>query len=172
MNCVEVSGNLEAMFDETLDAVSRASINQHLSVCAKCKTDWHDLQQLRRLLRESMVIAPSEMLDERTLKAFDNKWPASAAEPVNERSWWRKKITIPVPAFAMTLVLLAGIFWSFSAWNRDTEKSVKRVTPLNLTEAHGEDKASREAVDLSRFDHGERAVIYVEKGTSSRAIER
>jgi len=171
MSCDEVNAKLEALFDGSLDSKSQETVEYHLSVCQKSQVDRHQMAELRRLLRRSMVVAPSDLLDERTMRAFDDRWKSRGAAGA-KTPWWKRRITIPVPAFGLALALLVAIISLVTLLNRPGDKSSKRMVPETSAKNAPAADSVRGVIDLSRFDHGERAIIYVERNSNPQSVER
>jgi predicted anti-sigma-YlaC factor YlaD len=172
MNCDEVNGKLEAMFDGSLDSKSRKIVAEHLSVCQKCQADWHQMEELRRLMRRSLVAAPSDVLDERTFLAFEDRWPTAQFIEASRAPWWKRWLMIPVPAFGLAFTLLFGLILSLTFWYRAGDQSSKGFVRGTAAKKVAGADSGREVIDLSRFDHGDPAVIYVERNPNPQSIER
>jgi hypothetical protein len=131
VNCIEFDEQVALLLDGVASlALERALLN-HTSSCQPCAALLKDTQGVRTLLQKSVVPGPSDALDARVMRGFQNRHLSFAAP----RPWWREVLRIPRPALAMSLLtvvfaLLLGIgIGRMSA----RQQSVSSVPPAALS---------------------------------------
>ncbi len=109
MKCTEVKQNLDAFFDGEIFSTQKDLIETHLENCGFCQTEFENLQSVRNVLKQSLPVSASAVLDERVMSAFQlfhNKQRASKVEEKTktEKIGW---FAVPRFVFASALVLFA-----------------------------------------------------------------
>ena len=114
MNCVDFDEQVALLLDGVASPVIEHALRDHLSKCDSCAARLAQMQDVRTLLRKSVIPGPTDSLDERVMRAFGNRNPSfQAAQP-----WWRGGVPdffrAPNRALALSLAavfvaLLAGI---------------------------------------------------------------
>ncbi len=126
MNCAETIEMIGALLDDELDPTVKANVEQHLVHCIECADGRHRMLSLSNLLQVSQVDPPPAELDERIMESFRHH----RAVP---QSSWRKtffgSFVIPIPAFAMLLILVAAGFWTAFQIGRVTSTAVQMTSP-------------------------------------------
>jgi predicted integral membrane protein DUF2275/putative zinc finger protein len=132
MNCEDVQAGLSDYLDQSLDEVSRKSIESHLSSCLLCRTDAHALAAcIREVASLPMVDPPLGfaqriMAHVREIKSQPSVW---------ERFFYPLRIKVPIHA---TTVVLVGIL---AVYLFETENTQKNLLPTSQPVAsHGEKK--------------------------------
>jgi anti-sigma factor RsiW len=166
MNC-GFSEKVSLLVDRELLPTEAEQMRKHLTGCPGCRQLEQDFLGLRHQLN-SYEFETDPIAQKQTL------WKVLASQSV---PLWRRKITLPAPVFALVvLALLAFGAWSVFLRNayQQTRELDKRVSGVPV-----EPKANMEpsAIDLSRFDRGERAILYKERlsetgGSSSKGASR
>src|SRR6185503_12439714 len=110
VNCIEFDEQIALLLDGVADPTLERALRNHVSSCQACAALLKDMQGVRTLLQKSVVPAPSDALDARVMRGFQNR-QLSFAAPL---PWWRELLRIPRPALAMSLLtvvfaLLLGI---------------------------------------------------------------
>jgi anti-sigma factor RsiW len=159
MSC-HFSEKVSLLIDSELEPKEVAQVEAHLAACPACRQEREELLAIRRQVR-SYSAAPDPMLQRRAL------WKILSSE---NRPLWKRTVTLPAPALAFALVavlaLAAWAAFSIGARPRAISRQVK-VEP-----AESRDAQANQGMDLSRYDRGERAVIYKTARRQPRAIER
>lgn len=68
MNCGKVQNLLSCYIDRELSGVDMLAIQRHLDVCSECRREYLTLLQVKRLLSEMPVVAPSASFEERLVE--------------------------------------------------------------------------------------------------------
>ncbi len=140
------------MDGELTDDESRQT-QLHLSACSMCQQTQEDFLLLRQEIRD-YPRHPDISAQRQAIRNLLN----SETIP-----FWRRKIVLPVPAFALIFLLFVALsVWA--AYLRAT-KSPQPTATIQLPKPLEEPPVSANALDLSRFDKGERAVIYTARRT-------
>src|SRR6185503_7512385 len=110
VNCIEFDEQIALLLDGVADPTLERALRNHVSSCQACAALLKDMQGVRTLLQKSVVPAPSDALDARVMRGFQNR-QLSFAAPL---PWWHELLRIPGPALAMSLsavvfALLLGI---------------------------------------------------------------
>lgn len=134
------------LIDGELTPVEADQIRVHLSSCRICQHTERDFMRLRHSIR-SHEFASDLLAQRQTL------WRIVALKNV---PLWRRKIAVPAPVVALVVVVLAalGTWVGFSGAAGSLRRTSER------TGEQGAIRPSEDGFDLSRFDRGERAVIY------------
>lgn len=69
MNCGKVQNLLSCYIDRELPGVDMLAIQRHLDGCPECRREYLTLLQVKRLLSEMPVVAPSASLEERLVES-------------------------------------------------------------------------------------------------------
>jgi anti-sigma factor RsiW len=154
MDC-KFTEKVSLLIDGELTDDESRQIQSHLSVCSRCQQTQEDFLLLRTEIRDY----PRQPDISAQRQAMRN---LLSAEPI---PFWRRKIALPVPAFALIFLLFVALsVWA--AYLRATKSP--QATEIILHQS--EDKPIKPAVnpfDVSRFDNGGRAMIYTERRTST-----
>ena len=151
MDC-EWTEKVSALVDEELNEQEAESLREHINACAICKEAEDEFLLLRREIK-SYAVTESLGARNATLKQM----LGSENVPL-----WKKRVALPVPA--LVLLLLALI--SAGIWMGGTRLQSNRTPVASLREERkpvvqpAPATASEKGIDMARFDHGGRAVIY------------
>ena len=110
MNCIEFDEQVAVLLDGVPSLTLERALRDHVSACQSCAAQLKEMQGLRTLLQKSIIPAPSDALDARVIRGFQNR-NVSFATP---QPWWRRLLRISGPALATSTVavvmaLLLGI---------------------------------------------------------------
>lgn len=151
MSC-NFTEKLSLLIDGELEREEAEQVNLHLSSCLICQQAQRDFLSLREQIK-SHPYEPDANAERRAIRRILD----------SERvPFWEKRIALPVPVFSlMLLALLALIAWSVYVRANRPAQTELATAPVN-------NQPSQDGPDLSRFDKGERAVIY----TARRAAKQ
>jgi anti-sigma factor RsiW len=154
MDCKFIE-DVSLLMDGELSSDRARQIQSHLLTCAICQQAQADFLLLRQEIQD-----------------YQHKPDASAQRqvlrniPDNERvPFWRGKIALPVPALALMLLLFVAL--SLWATYLRVSKLPQPTATSQPAKPSGNQSDSTNTFDLSRFDKGERAVIYTTRRTST-----
>jgi hypothetical protein len=134
-------------------------VRQHIAACAVCQLAEQEFLLVRQQIR-SYRRAPDSYSAEQALRQIT-------------QPWWRKKIALPAPAFAlMVLLVLASLAWSLVRPGASEPQRNERATRPPVIDKPVIDQPSASQPDFSRYDHGERAEIYKARRTASGNLEQ
>jgi anti-sigma factor RsiW len=136
--------------DGELVAEEAEQVQLHVSACAICQRAQEDFFLLREQISE-YPIKRDHAAERRTLAGI----LGTERVPL-----WRRKVALPAPAFALVVLLIVAL----SAWmiaTRATKSPLQTaVQSTNPAVEKPSAQTAKDNVDFSRFDRGERAVIY------------
>ena len=146
MSC-NFTEKLSLLIDGELEREEAEQVKLHLSSCLICQQAQTDFLSLREQIK-SHPYEPDASAERQAIKRILN----SERTPL-----WQRRIALPVPVFSLVmLALFALVAWSVY---------VRATRPARIERATApvDNQASQAGLDLSRFDKGERAVIYTIK---------
>ena len=156
MEC-DVTTKVSQLMDGELTAEVAKQVKQHLFACAVCRQAHQEFVRLREQLR-AYEKESSDYERQRVLRSILTAKPA----PV-----WRRRITVPAPAFAVLLLLLFGLAaWVATTRLRQSPQPGQPAGGAFVTP--GPEQVSQTGIDFARFDTGERAVIYKTRRAAGR----
>ena len=148
MNC-NLSEKVSLFVDHALTTEEADEMKKHLEVCLECRQAEQDFLRFRRQIK--LYAAEADPFAERQAL-----WRILTSQ---KTPLWRRRVALPVPvvaiAFAIVLVLSA---WSILFRGARIPVPVDRVRSTTVDSEAG--KSNEAGIDLSRFDHGQRAMIY------------
>jgi anti-sigma factor RsiW len=134
--------------DGELSEEESGPLVEHIAACPVCRQAREDFIALRRQIRSYEI--RRDPAAER--KAF-RKILGAESDPI-----WRRRIAVPAPAFALlVLAVVALASWSVVAGLRSARSP---LGPPGIARDGPPAASHPEAIDFSRYDRGERAVIY------------
>lgn len=150
MDC-NFNEKISQFIDGELAEEESAQARQHLAECPSCQRAREDFLRLRREIK-SIDFALDPASQKRAMDAI----LAQENIPI-----WRRKVALPLPAFALILIaLIATAAWSVSM-------RLAKPAPASMPQAQKkiDDSATtgQSGLDISLYDKGERAVIYKER---------
>lgn len=101
MKCEEVSKELIGYLDRRANSAERKQVEEHLVLCAACRTRAEEFRNLWTVLEEMPAIEPSFGFDARLRQRV-------AAEP--RPQWFRWLVPQPRLAFSMALLLALSVW--------------------------------------------------------------
>lgn len=145
MNC-DYTESVSLLIDGELAPAEAEQMRRHINECLICHQMEQDFLGMRAQIRscdfETDSVAQREMLGNILV---------SQRVPL-----WQRRIALPAPVFALVVItLLASFAWSLFIRLR-SPAPVARVTNATAQPSQPE----QGVVDFSRYDRGERAVIY------------
>jgi anti-sigma factor RsiW len=144
MSC-NFTERLSLLIDGELEPDEAEQVRLHMSSCVICQQAQTDFLSLRERIK-SHTYEPDASAERRAIKRILN----SDRTPL-----WQRRIALPVPVLSlMLLALFALVAWSVY---------VRATRPARIERAPIANQPSQNRLDLSRFDTGERAVIYTTK---------
>lgn len=164
MNC-EFSEKVSLLIDRELSPSDAEQMRKHLTGCRVCQQLEQDFLGLRHQIK-------SHEFDTNPIAQKQTLWKVLASQSV---PLWQRKVSLPAPIFALVIVALLA----FGAWSlfvrttlQQTRELDKRVSNVKPVEAMSNTESG--AMDLSRFDHGGRAILYTERRpeTSGKGASR
>lgn len=154
MRC-DFTDKLSQWLDRELSPSENEQVREHLAGCQICRQVEQDFLRLRAQISTAQF-------DVDPVAQRQALWKVLASKRV---SVWRRSIALPVPVVALAVaVLLAfgtwAVFMRGPGQFRGTDRQVKSVEPEPAA-----NKGAR-LMDFSRFDRGERAIVYKERAAS------
>jgi hypothetical protein len=109
MNCDDFAANLKALAADTLDEVTKASMEEHARRCRDCGTAWDEHQQLCTTVQSVLEAhkLPPDLAEDVTGKVYQERFGASFG-PVGPRSDSIPAIPWKSPSTSLLLAALAG----------------------------------------------------------------
>jgi len=146
MSC-NLTERVSLLIDGALSNEEAAETRKHIARCSDCQNLLEGFLRIRETL-SNYESNTGEVARRRAL----NTILASDRTPL-----WRRRVSLPSPALALLLVAFVALgVWSVATrWRRSSEPAA--VTLLNAGTA--DQPASQIALELSRLDHGGRAMI-------------
>ncbi len=158
MDC-QFTEQISLLMDDELGDAEARQVRLHLSTCAICQQAQADFLLLRQKLQAYQL----EVNVKTERQAMENIF-------LGERTpFWQKKIALPAPAFALMMVALVVVsLWAIAS------RSNLPPQPSGITRPVVEDQKQppTNGFDLSKFDQGERAVIYTVSRTPKSAVQQ
>jgi len=140
MTCAEVRGCLNALVDNELDAMTSASVSDHLAACAECQAAYAALREVVTAVREeARYFDLPEGLSERV-------FPVATA--AGERSPTIKKIVRYLPPVA-SLAALAAALMVYLA----TPNAIQRSFSDEIVSSHVRSLQENHLLDVASSDH-------------------
>ena len=141
--------NVSRLMDNELPAEEAKQMKSHLFACAVCRQAHQDFVRLREQL-QTYEADIGEFAKQRALRDI------LAAKPT---PFWQRRIALPAPVFGLLLaivVVLAALM--LSARVRQTTPPAQQSGKQG--EAPDREQVAHRGIDFSRYDTGERAVMY------------
>jgi hypothetical protein len=158
MDC-EFLERVSLLIDGELSREQSERAREHITSCAVCT----------RAEQEFLIVRQQIRSYKPALGAYNRE---RALREITER-WWEKKIALPAPVFAMAILLmLALVMWSLMARPSATAPGAGQVASPPQPKSISEGAPVEGQPSFSRFDRGERAVIYKARRTESGALEQ
>lgn len=151
MNC-DFSEKVSMLIDRELSPSEADLVRKHLAECGLCRQVEQDFLGLRNQIK-SFDFDTDPIAQRQTL------WKVLASRSI---PFWRKKIKLPVPVFALAVAALLA-FGAWSVYVRTVQQARvvdKRVRNVRIEPTSNIDPG---VLDLSRYDRGERAILYKER---------
>ncbi len=158
MDCEFLEG-VSLLIDGEMSGEEAEQVREHIKGCVVCRQAEQEFLHVRQQIRSYKSKADSYSAG-RALREITVR---------KSTRWWEKKIALPAPAFAlMVLVMLALLSWSLFVRPVATAPgTLDRARRLPVSDQPGAGEQ-----DFSRYDHGERAVIYKAQRTPAGNLEQ
>ncbi|MDT4953350.1 MAG: hypothetical protein QOJ02_1488 [Acidobacteriota bacterium] len=159
MDC-HFTEKISLLIDGELGEEEAKETAAHLSTCDACQRAHDDFLLLRREIN-SYASEPDMLAQRRTLRRI-----LVAEKP----PLWRRNIRLPVPAFALLLaaVIALGTWLVLMRQTAPAQAEAETKPGKVLTKP----APTQDALDLARFDRGERAAIYKVRRASQGDVEQ
>jgi len=143
--------NVSLLMDGALSNKEAAATRSHIATCSECSKTLEGFMLLREALQDYDA-APGDVAQRRAL----NSILSAVRAPL-----WRRSIPVPAPLLALLVLAFVGLaVWSFAMSRRSLNLPAAVTLPANGSGGDAEvQPAGTLATDLSRLDHGGRAVI-------------
>ena len=162
MDC-EFLERVSLLIDGELSREQSERVREHITSCAVC----------RRAEQEFLIVRQQIRSYKPALGAYNRERALREMTGGKAERWWKKKIALPAPVFAMAILLmLALVTWSLMARPSATAPGAGQVARPPQPKSISEGAPVEGQPSFSRFDHGERAVIYKARRTESGALEQ
>ena len=171
MDCKEFRELLDLYADGELSLEATLSARAHLEECAACGRAERQLALLRRTVKRVVnEREPPPELVRDVGRIARPAWrrlrphPRAGRQAVNEGAgvklpFWKKKIAVPAPAFALLVIALLALA-SRSISTRPAALSPALLPGARKVAPTPPASARVTGLDLTQFDRGERAAIY------------
>jgi anti-sigma factor RsiW len=154
MDC-KFTEKISLLIDGELTENEARQTGAHLADCAICQQTRQDFL----LLRQKIQDYPFELDVKARQRAMRNLLSAATIP------FWCRHIALPVPALALIALLFILLsWWAISLRLNNSLQTTTRIQPVKPQDLH---TAPASVYDLSRFDKGERAVIYTTRRVES-----
>lgn len=152
MDCKEFRELVDLYMDRELSPEAAVAAREHVADCVACSRVEQQLQQMRNTVKRVVnQDQPPPALLQRVSQS------RSAPGTLSDVPFWRKRVRIPMPAFAMILLAVVTIVgWALL---RRPQTPTLQTPQVGISQKPVPSLTSDE-FDLNRFDHGERAAIY------------
>jgi anti-sigma factor RsiW len=159
MDC-QFTEQLSLLIDGELNDDEARQVRGHLSACAICQRAQEDFLLFRRKIQEYQPES-----DVNTQRQAMAQMLQTVRTP-----FWRKQIALPVPAFALLILAFVAVsVWAIaSRLNLSPPPLVKTEPPIGKPDIQPPQKG----FNLSKFDQGERAVIYTANRAQNSTVQQ
>ena len=106
MNCEGYQEQISALIDEELSDEQSAEVFAHLGICPSCRTFLATTHSIRNAMAGETVQVPSSLDARLRTIARTDRWRELALSVRHGAAWWKRRLDIPVPAFALLLIML------------------------------------------------------------------
>jgi hypothetical protein len=160
MNC-EYTEKVSLLLDGELSTADTEEARRHLTGCHACQQVEQDFLRLRQQIR-SPVFEADAIMQRQTL------WKVLASQ---RPPFWRRQIAMPAPVLAIVLAawVALGIWFVFTRAARPINQGMRQISPVPASAVPNNEASG---IDLSRFDHGERAMVYKERRSDPGAVNK
>lgn len=143
MNC-HLMEKVSQLIDGELSPAEAATTRAHIAVCEVCQRAQADFLRLQREIKTCDL----------QLEPFGTARAMRSVFGALEAPFWRKRIAIPIPVLAMLLISIVAM----GLWGGLLRSQAPATQAAKVRPAPAEAKP-QDTLDLSRFDHGERAAV-------------
>lgn len=115
MTCEGYQERVSQLVDNELGERESPALLAHLSTCKECRRFLHSTLRLRSgLLEDAPLLAPSR-LDQRVLSTAASEKRYTPDRPAARIISWRRRVSLPLPAAALVMVLLVALMAATSS---------------------------------------------------------
>jgi hypothetical protein len=162
MDC-EFLERVSLLVDEEMSREESEHVRRHIAACAVCRRAEQDFLLVRQEIRSYGTARDSQSARQALREITGGKGT----------SWWGKKIALPAPAFAlMALLVIALLSWSLVRSIPFAPGTRERAAKPPVIDKPAINQPGASQADFSRYDRGERAVIYKARRTASGSLEQ
>lgn len=145
----EITERISLLMDAELSVEEARQMKEHLFGCALCRQAHQDFVSLREQLR-SYETEVNEFAKQRALREI------LAAQPA---PFWRRQVALPVPVLGfLVLIVVALAALTISLGGREGAQPIQEANERPTKPAS--QAVAQRGIDFSRYDTGERAVIF------------
>jgi len=117
MNCAAYHDDVSRYIDRELDESRTALLFAHLAGCTGCREFLGSMMGLRSTLHRLPTPSVPATLDRRIHAIRPGRQKITPLLIDRVHAWWNRRLLIPVPALAVTaLLILSAVLVSFSLW--------------------------------------------------------
>ena len=147
MEC-EFTEKVSMLFDGELPQEEMRQVSTHINTCSICRQARQDFLEVRQQIR-SYESKRDPAAEERALRRIIG---------AEQLPFWKRRVPVPAPAFALlVMALIALAAWTVVA---GLGGAGQPFDPTGAGRGQPSIASYPGAIDFSRYDHGERAVIY------------
>jgi len=159
MRC-NFTDKLSEWLDRELTPSEHEQVREHLSGCKICRQVEQDFLRLRDQISTARFDVDPVVQRQALWKVL-----ASKRVPL-----WRRSVAVPIPGVALAAAILLalgtwGVFMRGPMQSRGNDRRVKSAEP-QPSSSNGSG-----VMDFSRFDRGERAIVYKERAANNPASQ-
>jgi hypothetical protein len=156
MSC-DFTDRVSLLLDGELSPADAQNTRTHMTGCRPCQQVEQDFLRLRQHIR-SFELETDPIVQRQIL------WKVLASRSV---PLWRRRIALPAPIIAIVVVswMVLGILFILTRATSPTPDGIRHIGPV----PGGALKTEAGETDLSRFDRGERAMVYKERRSETGA---
>jgi anti-sigma factor RsiW len=107
MNCEWFEEHISALVDHEIDDQQASAVFAHLGTCPSCRTFLAALQKIRLAMPATIEVVPAS-LDARIHAIPGEQQTKAESASIVQRitAWWKHRLAIPAPAFALLILML------------------------------------------------------------------
>src|SRR5262245_24176673 len=145
MSC-DFSERVSLLIDGELPQAEAKQMRVHLTGCRSCRQVERDFVRLSQQIR-------SHQSEVNPIEQRQTLWRILASQDI---PLWRRRVALPAPAFVIAVIAFVAVLalLVFSRGNGSGARVIERAGE------RGTSLSTEGSMDLSRFDRGERAMIY------------
>ena len=147
MEC-DFTEKVSMLMDGELPQEEIEQVSMHIDTCSICRQARQDFLDMRQQIR-SYESRRDQAAEARALRRIIG---------AEQLPFWKRRVPVPAPAFALlVLALIALAAWTVVAGPGGAEQP---FDPTGAERGQPSMASYPGAIDFSRYDHGDRAIIY------------